>query len=53
MIITILDIVHPPVFYLKHDVSEAGFCLLQVEPAQMGPLDKAGTETLVLSIWPT
>jgi hypothetical protein len=22
-----LDIIHRPVFYLKHDVSEAGFCL--------------------------
>jgi hypothetical protein len=31
--ITILDITHRPVFYLKHDVSEIGFCLrFQVEP---------------------
>jgi hypothetical protein len=22
-----LDIIHPPVFYLKHDISETGFCL--------------------------
>jgi hypothetical protein len=30
--ITILDIVHRPVFYLKQDVSETGFCLrIQVE----------------------
>jgi hypothetical protein len=30
--ITILDIIQLPVFYLKHDVSETGFCLrLQVE----------------------
>jgi hypothetical protein len=30
--ITILDIIHRPVFYLKHDVSETGLCLrLQVE----------------------
>jgi hypothetical protein len=27
-----LDIIHRPVFYLKHDVSETGFCLnFQVE----------------------
>jgi hypothetical protein len=25
--ITILDIIHRPVFYLKHDCSETGFCL--------------------------
>jgi hypothetical protein len=24
--ITIVDIIHRPVFYLKHDVSENGFC---------------------------
>jgi hypothetical protein len=31
--ITILDIIHRPNFYLKHDYLEAGFCLrLQVEP---------------------
>jgi hypothetical protein len=30
--ITILDIIYRPVFYLKHDVLETGFCLrLQVE----------------------
>jgi hypothetical protein len=33
LIITILDIIHRPVFYLKHDVSVTGFYLrLQVEP---------------------
>jgi hypothetical protein len=33
--ITILDIIHCPVFYLKQDVSETEFCLcLQVEPTQ-------------------
>jgi hypothetical protein len=37
--ITILDIIHRPVFYLKH-VSETGFCLcLQVEPTQVGPTE--------------
>jgi hypothetical protein len=40
--IIILDIIHHPVFYLKLNVSETGFCiLLQVEPAQMGPTDRA------------
>jgi hypothetical protein len=28
-------------FYLKHNVSETGFCLrLQVEPTQLGPIDR-------------
>jgi hypothetical protein len=41
--ITILDIIHRPVFYLKYDVSETGFCLrLQKEPTRMGPIDIAG-----------
>jgi hypothetical protein len=37
--ITILDIIHLPVFYLKHDFSETGFCLcLQAEPTlSIGP----------------
>jgi hypothetical protein len=44
MTIKILDIIHRPVFYLKHDISDAaGFCLrLQVEPTQVGPIDRAG-----------
>jgi hypothetical protein len=30
------------VVYLKHDVSDTGFCLLlQVEPTQLGPIDRA------------
>jgi hypothetical protein len=34
-----MDIIHRPVFYLKHNVSETGFCLrLQVDPTQMGPI---------------
>jgi hypothetical protein len=34
--ITIMNIIHRPVFYLKHDVSETRFChCLQVEPTQM------------------
>jgi hypothetical protein len=33
---------HRSVFYLKHDVTEAGFCLrLQVETPQLGPTYEA------------
>jgi hypothetical protein len=33
----LVTIVHRPFFYLKHDVSETGFCLyLQVEPTDFG-----------------
>jgi hypothetical protein len=40
--ITILDIIHRPDFYLKHNVSETGFCFsLQIEPTQLDPLDRA------------
>jgi hypothetical protein len=40
--VTILDIINYPVFYLKHDVSETGFCLcLQVEHTQMGTVKRA------------
>jgi hypothetical protein len=40
--ITFLDSIHRPVFYLKHDVSEIGFCLrLQVEPTELGQIDRA------------
>jgi hypothetical protein len=39
--ITILDIIDRFVFYLKHDVSEIVFFLrLQVEPTQLGPIDR-------------
>jgi hypothetical protein len=39
-----MDIIHRPVFYLKHNVSETGFCLrLQVEFIQLGFL-KTETE---------
>jgi hypothetical protein len=41
--ITILDIIHRPVFYLKHNVSDTGFCLcLQEEPTQFDPIDWDG-----------
>jgi hypothetical protein len=37
--ITILDIIHHPVFDLKHDVSKTGFCLrLQAGPTQLSPI---------------
>jgi hypothetical protein len=40
--ITILDIVHRPIFYLKQDVSETGFCLHhEVEHTHVGPIEKA------------
>jgi hypothetical protein len=40
--ITILDIIHCPVFHLKRIVSETEFCLrLQVEPIPLGPVDWA------------
>jgi hypothetical protein len=40
--VTILDIIHRPVFYLKHSVSEIGFWLrFQVEPSYFGPIDIA------------
>jgi hypothetical protein len=39
--IAILDIIHRPVF-VKHDVSQIGFCLrLQVESTEVGPIDRA------------
>jgi hypothetical protein len=38
--ITITDIVHRLVFYLKHEVSETGFCLrLQEESTKLGPIE--------------
>jgi hypothetical protein len=34
-----MDIIHRPVFYLEHDVSETGFCLpLPLESYQLGPV---------------
>jgi hypothetical protein len=38
-----LDIIHRPVFILKHEVSESGFCLSrEVKPIQLGSIDRAG-----------
>jgi hypothetical protein len=40
--ITILDIIRRHVFYLKHNVSETGFCLRQhVVRTQLGPIGSA------------
>jgi hypothetical protein len=40
--ITILDIIHRPDFYFKHNASETGFCFrLQVKPIRLGPVDRA------------
>jgi hypothetical protein len=39
--ITILDIIHCPVFFFKQDASKTGLCLhLQAEPTEVGPLDR-------------
>jgi hypothetical protein len=41
---TFLDIIHRPVFYLKHNSSETGFCLRpQVKP-MFGPNEYASYE---------
>jgi hypothetical protein len=38
--ITILDITHPPVFYLKFSLSKTGLCsVLQVKLTQFGPTE--------------
>jgi hypothetical protein len=40
--IVFLDIIQYPVFTETHNVSETAFCLrLQVEPIQLGPVDRA------------
>jgi hypothetical protein len=44
--ITILDIIHRPVFYLKHDGYEIGFDFrLQVELTQLGPMNRFQVKT--------
>jgi hypothetical protein len=53
--ITILDIMHRPVFHLKYDISETGFCFcLLVEPTQLDPIDRVSPsfrgQRLALSI---
>jgi hypothetical protein len=40
--INILDIIHSPVFYLKHNISKTGFCSrLHVKPTQLDSIDRA------------
>jgi hypothetical protein len=40
--ITILDIIRRPVFYLKRNVSETGYCLRpQMEPSPLDPIERA------------
>jgi hypothetical protein len=42
LIITIVDIIHHPIFHLKHDVSDTGFYLsLQVEPTKLVQIERA------------
>jgi hypothetical protein len=45
--ITSQNIIHRPVFYLKHDVSETGFFLhLKVIPTHMGLSPETGTSSV-------
>jgi hypothetical protein len=38
----LLDIIHRPIYFSKHNVSETGlFLRLQVKPTQLGPVDRA------------
>jgi hypothetical protein len=38
--VTFLDMIHRPVFYLKHDVSDTGICPRpQMESTQLRPID--------------
>lgn len=40
--ISILDFIHPPVFYLEHSISDPGFFHnLEVESIQLGPRNRA------------
>jgi hypothetical protein len=37
-----MDVIHRPVFYLKHKVSETGFYIcLQANPVHLRPIDRA------------
>jgi hypothetical protein len=41
-LIVLTIIVHRPVYYLRRNVTETGFCLrLQVKPTQLGPINRA------------
>jgi hypothetical protein len=53
MTVQILDIVHRPVFYLKHEVSQNGLCLrLRVECIQVGQIELVSV-SVPLSTEPT
>jgi hypothetical protein len=40
--VTILDIIHRHLFYLKHSISEIGSCLrIQVQQTQLAPVDRS------------
>jgi hypothetical protein len=50
-----MDIIHRPIYYLKHNISETGFCLgLHVESTQLGPIYRASLsgQRLALSVGP-
>jgi hypothetical protein len=47
--ITILDIIHRPVFHLRHDDFGTWFCLrLKVEPTEMGPVGRANVYVWII-----
>jgi hypothetical protein len=47
--ITDLNIIHRLVIYIKHDVSEAGFCLrLKVVPTHLGPIGRAKSGNILV-----
>jgi hypothetical protein len=49
-----LYIIYYPVFHLKHDFSQTGFCLrFQVEHAQLCPIDRAILCLWILATTPT
>jgi hypothetical protein len=45
--VTIVDIIHGPVFYFKHNVLETGICL-QVESNRLDPIDRPGDREVYL-----
>jgi hypothetical protein len=41
--IMFLDIIHRPVYFSKHNVSDTGFCLrVQAKSSHLGTIDRAG-----------
>jgi hypothetical protein len=43
--ITIVDIIHRPVFYAKHNVSETGFCFLLLVEPELRSFDRVSIRT--------